>query len=205
MNRKFFTQLFALVALALLSACYPSGPSDVSERDAVVTAFDSARDFASIWTWAMPDIVFVTEGSDDDVTDEFDDLILERVAANMNQLGYVRESNPQVNGADVVVLVSKSKQTSTGWVPGVPPGWCGWPGWGFPGWGCYPPYYPWIPVSVTTGSVFLEMYDPNQGGEELPAIWGALLNGFAGGGAGATRISQGIDQAFAQSSYLGRR
>jgi hypothetical protein len=53
------------------------------------------------------------------------------------------------------------------------------------------------------------MYDPNEGAaaEELRAVWGALLNGLASGSSGtnASRISQGIDQAFAQSPYLGRR
>jgi hypothetical protein len=199
----------AALAVGLLASCYPSGPSDVGETDVAVTAFDSTRDFSAIRTWAMPDEVFVTEGSDADVTDQFDDLILDQVAKNMTALGYVRETNPQANGADVVVIVRKSKQTSTGWVGGGSPGWCGWPGWGYPGWGCWPGYYPWIPVSFTTGSVIVEMYDPNEGAsaEELRGIWGALLNGLASGSSGsnASRISQGIDQAFAQSPYLGRR
>ena len=207
---RIWIQSGVVLALFASLSCYPSGPSDVTDRDTVMTAFDPAMDFGAVRTWAMPDEVFVTEGSDDNVTDEFDELILDRVAENMAKLGYVREMNPEVNGADAVVIVQKSKRTSTGWVPGVPPGWCGWPGWGFPGWGCYPPFYPWIPVSVTTGSVFVEMYDPNKPTKdsepELPAVWGAVLNGLASGSTtSAARIRDGIDQAFAQSPYLGRR
>lgn len=208
LSKKHTLSVSAALAVGLLSSCYPSSPSDVTERDVVITAFDSTKDFGAVRTWAMPDEVFVTEGSDSDVTDEFDDLILDEVAKNMAALGYVRETNPRVNGADVVVIVRKSKQTSMGWVGGGSPGWCGWPGWGYPGWGCWPGYYPWFPVTVTTGSVFLEMYDPNQGAasEELVGVWGAALNGLASSsGSNAARISQGIDQAFAQSSYLGRR
>ena len=198
-----------LVPLFLIAGCYPSGPSEVGEFDVVVTAFDPNRDFGSIRTWAMPDEVFATEGSDEDVTDAFDDLILSRIEANMERLGYVREQDPIVNGADVVVIARKSRRSATSWVGGGAPGWCGWPGWGFPGWGCYPGFYPWVPVQVSTGSVFVEMYDPNAGAaaDELPAVWGALLNGFVSSNAGsnASRITEGIDNAFGQSPYLGRQ
>ena len=207
LNRNHALRAGLTLAVGLLAACHPGEPSSIGETDVAVTAFDKTRDFGAIRTWAMPDEVFVTEGSDSDVTDEFDGLILDQVAKNMTMLGYVRETDPQANGADVVVLVRKSKQTSRGWVGGGAPGYCGWPGWGYPGWGCWPGYYPWASVSFTTGSVIVEMYDPNQGAssEELRAIWGALLNGLASrsSGSNASRISQGIDQVFAQSPYLG--
>ena len=211
-HRGITSILGSLLPMLLAAGCYPSGPSEVGESDVVVTAFDQNQNFGAIRTWAMPDEVFETEGSDD-VTDAFDGLILSQIEANMTRLGYVRERNPEANGADVVIIARKSRRTTTGWVGGGVPGWCGWPGWGFPGWGCWPGFYPWIPVSVTTGSVFVEMYDPNAAVQlpsssetQLPAVWGALLNGFASGTASnAARISEGIDQAFRQSPYLGRQ
>ena len=43
----------------------------------------------------------------------------------------------------------------------------------------------------------------DENGKPSAPIWIAALNGLADAGTTATRIENGIDQAFAQSQYLG--
>jgi hypothetical protein len=193
-----------LLALAMWS-CYPGGPENIAETDLVFTFYDQSADFGSIRTFFMPDKVFVREGSEETV-DDFDGLILSDVARNMEALGYVRERDPQNNGADSVVIVSKVKSTytSVGWVPGYP--W--YPGWGYPGWGWYGPWYP-VGVSYSTGTVFVEFAnadDVNVPEQQVVASWSGVINGILGSSSSATasRVTANIDQAFKQSPYLGR-
>ena len=90
--------------------------------------------------------------------------------------------------------------------------WGGWPGWGFwggfPGWGFL---YPRVTVTVsTTGSLFVDMVNPNQpdnNNQILPVPWSAGANGLvsADEGFNQDRIVSGIDQMFRQSPYLGAR
>jgi hypothetical protein len=207
-NLKLFGIVAALALLGVVWGCYPGGTRDVSESDVVFTFYDTGADFGSIMTYAMPDVVFEREGSEE-TTDQFDDLILSEVAKHLESLGYIREANPDINGADALVVVSKARQTTTsaGWIPG---GWWPWPGWGWgPGWGWWYPYP--IVTSFTTGTVFIDMFDPevvnpNQG-VEIPALWTAAINGLVSSNVSTTttRIISDIEQAFRQSSYLGNQ
>jgi hypothetical protein len=211
MKKTLYLKLFGIVTtLALLSAvwaCYPGATRSVDESDVVFTFYDKGVDFGQIRTYAMPERVFEREGSEE-TTDQFDSLILSEVAKQMSTLGYVREANPDVNGADALVVVSKARQTTTsvGWVPGG--GWWPWPGWGWgPGWGWWYPYP--VVSSFTTGTVFIDMFDPNdtsQGVDQVPARWSAAMNGLVSSNASTTtnRIIRDIDVAFRQSPYLGR-
>ncbi len=143
------------------------------------------------------------------------------VAERMAQLGYVRVTIPDPPGAlppdstpDVVVLVTTigANNQYYVWYPAY--GYWGyWPGWGY--WGGYPGYgwgYPgyWATGSYQTGTVFMDMIDPNKPvGDveppELPVVWTGALNGVLGSSAGAaTRLTDGINRAFDQSPYLGR-
>jgi hypothetical protein len=200
----------ALFAL-LLWSCYPSSPSNVYELDLVLTFNDTQFNFGNIRTYALPETVFELEGSDE-VNRQFDILILSEVDKNMTGLGYTKEPNPEQNGADVVMVVSVSKQTRIygdfSWYPY----WGSWPGWGYwgpwdPGWGLW---YPWNPnVTFTTGSIFIEMVDPSargSHGDKLPVRWGGVINGVLSPSITATsdQIASGIDRCFAQSPYLGR-
>jgi hypothetical protein len=125
----------------------------------------------------------------------------------MEALGYVREMDPQNNGADSVVIVSKTKTdiTVVGWVPGYPY----YPGWGYPGWGWYGPWYP-VAGSYSTGTVFIEFAsadDVNVPEKQVNASWSGVFNGILGTSASATatRITSAINQAFKQSPYLGSK
>jgi hypothetical protein len=203
---------FLLPVIVGLSACYPGGPTSADERDLVVTVFDQNANFGAVRTYAMPDQIIVREGSEE-ISEEAGEFVINEVARNMAQVGYVRELNPEQNGADVVVLVGANRSTNFvaygnwgygSW--GFWPGWGYWPGYG-PGWGIG---YPWVSVgSYETGSVFITMVDPNQPNpseQEIPAIWGAAINGLLGSTAGNQAfITQTVEQAFRQSPYLGRQ
>jgi len=82
------------------------------------------------------------------------------------------------------------------------------PGWGYgPGWGGGYPYVP-VVTSYTTGTLIIDMIDPNNPNtseEIIPIIWSAFLNGLVTGSEASiqTRVTNGINQAFDQSPYLG--
>jgi hypothetical protein len=193
---------FLLFVVLGLSACYPGGPTTADDRDSVVTVFDADANFGAIRTYAMPNEVLVPEDSED-ISDEAEAFILGEVARNMANAGYTRELNPEQNAADVLVLVTANRTRNYyGWVNYPWWGW-GWGPWG-PGWGVG---YPWVSIgSYEVGSVFIEMFDPDKpvpSEQQLPAIWGAAMNGLLGSAAGNQAfIAQVVDQAFTQSPYL---
>src|SRR5262249_46805169 len=87
-----------------------------------------------------------------------------------------------------------------------------WPGWsGFDGYdGSWGVYYPYAYDSVTildAGSLRMELLDQrtaNLSTKQLTAIWNASVDGVLAGDKESIvqRIEKGIDQSFAQSSYL---
>jgi hypothetical protein len=191
----------------------------VDELDIVVTAFDESFAFGSALTYAMPDRIVEIDFDGTGVAGDYDHSlspgILARVASNMAAAGYTREMDPVANGADVVVLVQVSSTLNVDaysyypWDPywGWYGGWDYWGGCPGCGWG-----YPWAPVTTVvtyrTGSIIIEMVDPTatSSTDDGPAWnirWGAILNGLAEGENIAGRVDTAIDQAFAQSLYLG--
>jgi hypothetical protein len=208
--------LAALAAAVVLGSCYPDGPTSVTELDLVTTIHDQDYRFAAQRTYAMPDTITHVEDEDNpgnnvELSREFDAFILQRVAANMSDLGYRRVTvDTAQDSADCAILVSaigvKNFAVSGGYYP---PYWGWWPGWGWGGgWGGW--YYPWYPVvtSYETGTLFVDMVVPdstNTTSEDLIVVWEASINGLLGSGSTTTqqRLRTTIDQAFAQSQYLG--
>lgn len=214
-------RLGAVLGLGLAAAgCYPEVPTAIEDIDVVVTAFDESFDFGANLTFAMPDSVVEIDlsGTDTGSYDHsLDALILARIEENLLARGYTRELNPEANGADVVILAQVSTALNAEAYSYYPydPFWGWYPGWGYwdPCIGCgY--YYPWTPslgtvVTYRTGSVLVEMIDPDAtfetpDGPAFVARWATILNGYAEGNNIAARVGEGIDQAFAQSPYLGR-
>ncbi|GJM28658.1 MAG: hypothetical protein DHS20C17_12930 [Cyclobacteriaceae bacterium] len=192
----------------LLSDCYPGEDFTVEELDTVSTFYESDEDYSSYTTFAVPDSVVRIGGDMDDSEGKFDALILEKVRSNMRDLGYLEETDAENNTADLVVLVELLVQNNTVIAPCYP-GWGWWywpPGWG-PGW-CGG--FPGVPVGqYTTGTITLNMITPGQtfnADEEVQIIWSAFLNGLVTGSDASIqqRIETNVDQAFVQSSYLGR-
>jgi len=204
-----------LVFSVAMSACYPSpGSLTTSDLDVVATVFDDEVDFSANSTFSMPDSVvhLVGEGDRDDVSREFDDLILAEVAKGLTDMGYTRDTvEDKDKPADVIVFVSVTTTQWAGYV-GYPwyPGWGwwgGWPGYG-PGWG---PGYPWYGggavYTYETGTLLVDMIDPgraDEGTEEIGTVWIGALNGLLSSSSSgtATRLTTGIRQMYAQSAYL---
>lgn len=192
----------------LFLSCYPDYGLGISDYDMVLTGYDRSIDFGKLQTYAMPDTVLhpVPEGKTDDLSRDYDELIISRVAENMAKYGYTRITDP-AQTVDVVILLSALKSD---WqvYNYYPPGWWGWYPW-YPG----GPWYPWYPgygtsYEFSTGTLFITMIDPENIDPENKAVstwWGALLNGLAGGDTPSgvrQRIQSGINEAFAISPYL---
>jgi hypothetical protein len=199
------------------AACYPGdGPSNVQDLDVVLTLYDTEVDFSTFRTFAMPDsVVHVGSENGDNLIDlprTYDDLILELAAENMASAGFIREPNPEENGADLVLLVGALGSSSEYWVYqdwwyywGWYPGWGypGYPGYG-PGWGWYYPPYVGT-VKFESGSIVLTLVDPTLvDGEDIPVIWTGVTRGLLEGGGAQGRITYALNQMFTQSPYLGR-
>lgn len=202
-----------LAAAVAVAACYPGDPTDISDFDTVTTLFDGGADWGSFQTYVLPDTIIHVVAEDQDslpISRAYDQDILDLVRLRIEDYGYVAQANPETNPADVVFLVSvAASENWYGWIsdPCGPWGW--WPGWGpYPPWGgCW--YPPSIGVArVNTGTLFVEMVDPNSPVVEqdsvIPIYWTAAMNGLLGGSAAsaASRLNTNINQAFDQSPYL---
>jgi hypothetical protein len=194
-----------LLAAAFLISCYPGDELTVSDTNTVVTVFAKNTDFSGDSTYAMPDTVIhlVSEGDKDDISRAYDATILSDIVSNMDALGYTRVSDPAAADVHILTAVSVRDYTGYAYYGGY---WGYWYGY-YPTWGWYP-YYPsgGVTYSYSVGTIFIMMTDPHQASsadKPAPPIWIAALNGLVDTGTNASRISKGIDQAFAQSQYLG--
>lgn len=202
----------AWAAALLLAACYPGGAETVEDLDSVTTQHDPSASFSTLRTYALPDSIQEvpsTGGQPLPMDHSYDTQILARVAANLDAIG-LRRVDPATGTADVDVLVTFTATRYTEYTSY--PFYDVWPGWnGFAGydasWGIA---YPWASGTATVldaGSLRIEMLDQrtaNPSTKQLTAIWTASVDGvLAGDNASIVqRIEKGIDQAFAQSSYL---
>ena len=202
--------LAVLAGLALLAAgCSPgSTPSDVSDYDVVVTLYAEDADFPSAHTFALVDTVMhiVGESGQDDISRQYDDLILSQVQADMLAQGWTEITAPDsIHKPDVALQVGVATADYVH-IEYWPSYWGYYPGWSYPSYG-----YGWgggsyTAYNYTTGTVIMAMVDlrnPNLDTETLPVMWVGAVSGVAAGtSSNETRIVAGIDQAFAQSPYL---
>jgi hypothetical protein len=201
--------LFIIITLTvLLAGCYPDGPDYAKDTDVVYTVYDQEYLFTAKNTFAMPDkIVVGFEVEGNDTTIEYMNAlyatpILEAIQRNMETYGWTRvnvSANPDM-------LLMPAGLTTTNyfysywydWWYGGYGGYWGWYGW------YYPPYY--TVSSYTTGTLLMVLSDPKQAVENpinrAPAVWIAAANGLLTYSYDLSRVSQSIDQAFMQSTYL---
>ena len=214
---KNFKSAFLLLVVPGLLSCYNSSEDIfLEDLDIVVTSYDESYDFGQARTFILPDSVVRITGEGDDPSDDdggqFDELILDRIRQNLLDLGYTEESDPENNASDLVVVVQTLVVDNYvitdpyffwdywGWYPWFP-------GYGYgPGYGWYYPY-PVVVGAYTTGTIFINMFDPLQVGtqdQQIPNVWLGALNGVLEGSTSGlqARIARGIDQAFDQSPYL---
>ena len=216
-----------LGGIALLEGCYPNDSISTSETDIVLTGYYDSVNFNSLKTYYMPDTIFTVreDTTDKDPIPNQDDY-LQAIANNFAAYGYTRISEVDTaNPPDVMVSVAGLLITniSVGWWYPYYPGW-GWywksstaerstdywypyyPGYYPPGWGWGGvPYY----SSYTTGTLLMEMSNPDDirvidHDTVVPLYWAGALNGVMSSSASGdkSRVLNGIDQAFDQSTYL---
>jgi hypothetical protein len=203
--------LFA--AVMVMMGCYPSGPDYAEQLDLVLTNYDPEFDFASRQTYSLPDRVPIISDEDIDDPDGNDEpdfvdpatatLILNGIRTNMNNLGYTEVDESQ--SPDLILLASAMSTTTLIYYYD----WWYWGGYypGYPGYGWgwyYPGYYPPVFTSYTTGTLFIQLTDPNGQTPtgNIPVPWVGVANGLLDTGNEASRIQSSIDQMFSQSSYL---
>jgi len=202
----------AWVAALLFAACYPGGAETVEDLDSVTTQHDATASFATLRTYALPDTIQEVASSGGQplpMDHSYDTRILARVEANLNAIG-LRRVDPAAETADVDVLVTFTATRYTEYTSY--PFYDVWPEWdGFSGydasWGIHYPYASASATILDAGSLRIEMLDQrtaNPSTKQLTAIWTASVDGVLAGDKESIvqRIEKGIDQAFAQSSYL---
>ncbi|WP_288369667.1 DUF4136 domain-containing protein [uncultured Algoriphagus sp.] len=215
MLKSYKAILFGILLAASQTACVPDGADYVDELDIVYTNHNQEFDFSSQETYSLPDrVIKITSelvegepGYEPEFLDPvYSTTIINSLRSNMNALGY-REVDKSAS-PDLILLPSAVQTDQLyyyydWWY------WNWWfPGWG-PGWGWYyPGYFPPQVVRVRTGSVFIQMVQPagQSPSDKVPVQWTGIINGLLEGTKDqvATRITNGIDQAFSQSQYLAK-
>ena len=207
--RKFLRATgLALAVGAGLAACYPERPSQPNDYASITTVYDTLMDFDSVATFYIPDSV-VHLGSPDNISHVYDSLIIATTAGNMVARGYSRVTDPL--GAD---LTLNPAVTVTDNFDYTTPDWCDVWGWAYP-WLCsgWIPDYPGDVIGYTysTGTIFIAMADLSGGVPPAvtrpSVVWIAGVNGVISGNSSsalASKIEDGINQAFAQSPYIFR-
>jgi hypothetical protein len=189
----------ALTGAAAVVACYPSPDLSIEDFDTVVTVVADDTDFNGLNTYFLPDTV-LHRPDDGSVTRDFDDLIIGDINRNMMQLGYVYERDPWNNPPDLLLVASAITQEQY-------TAYLGWPLFGFGLGGGF--VYPTTGVRYlyTRGTITIDMadgedFDPND--EDFQIVWTASVSGPIEDSRTnkGERITNGIDQAFAQSPYL---
>jgi hypothetical protein len=219
--KKIISTLVPLGAiLIIISSCYPNiGTVYNSSLDTVMTLYDESVDFTKFKTYSMPDtIINICDDPSSSECIELDDKhdanALDLIAKNLEDLGYIRESDPETNGADLFIFVSKVATKNVAGYSYPWWGYWGWyPGWGYPGYPGYPgggwnPWYPWggtVVYTYTTGSLLVEMISTEDLDESTGfanSVWAGGLNGLLEGSDIQNRVKNNINQMFAQSPYL---
>ena len=198
-----------LLGLFLLAGCYPHSAEYVDEYNLVYTNYSTKFDFKAHQTYALPDSVMkitgsVWNGGQIQYVDQLaGDAILNRIRQNMDSRGWTEDV--EANSPDVILLPSAITTTTIDYYYG---GYWGWyyPGYSPGGGWYYPGYYPATLTSYTSGTLMIQMTDPNEisSTHDRPVEWLALVNGLLEGSSSTllNSINTTVDQAFTQSPYL---
>jgi hypothetical protein len=198
-------------SMVLLQACFPYGPEDIEEFDIVGTFYKDGVDFSAIKTYAMPDTIVHIDNSGGDpnlqTSREYDQLVLDQIAANMKALNYERIEDPETADVILTVAVTASGYNLYGdynysdyygyYTPGFGAGY----DYGYTGTGTTSTTY-----DLKTGTVLITMADLDEATDTtIPAYWIALINGVTEQSFTNTsrRLIELINRCFAQSPYLG--
>jgi hypothetical protein len=209
LSRACSTAVPLAVACLLASACESSLVPFNEVGGSVVTVVDDGAALSSARTFALPDTIVDVPLRSDVIGHAADREITSDISAHLVALGWRDVTGDAAARPDVVVLVAASTRTQAGvaydnwygawgylpyWDAGVSAGW----GWGTP--------VDEIPYVYQAGTLFITMLDvraQNGDTQRIPLLWAAAIDGFITDVVTTTeRTMVGIDQAFAQSSYL---
>lgn len=192
--------IYFISLIFLMAACYPDGPEYYEDLDIVFTNHTETFDFASQGTYAMPDKIVKVTGNLADgevpeyIKEPYNSQMLNVIDDNMAALGWEKVSSPE--NADLVLFPAVwSNTTVVYWYDywcWYYPYYCGW-GWGYG-----------YTTSYTTGTFVMTLVptEETEPSIEPSSVWTAAINGLVSGNYTISRITEGIDQAFEQSSYL---
>lgn len=198
----------AVVAVGAL-ACESSLAPFSAVGGSVVTLVDDGAALSSARTFAIADTIVDVPLRSEAIDHASDREIVGKIRAHFVALGWRDVSHDATGRPDVLVLVAASTRTQAGfaydnwygawgylpyWDDGVNATWA----WGMPGGE--------IPYVYDAGTLLVTMLDlRNQDAEarRVLLLWAAAIDGFVTGEITTKeRVLEGIDQAFAQSSYL---
>lgn len=207
MHKTLWALLLTGAAAAGVAACYPERMSGSDAYDSVVTVADTNANFSDFAKFFIPDSVvhLVPVGGTDDIPHVYDSLIVEQIAVNMTARGFKRTlilDSAGVTLNPMVTLEENYDYTTADW--------CVLWGWAYP-WACtswVAGYPPGLDFTYSTGTLLIPMADLRGGvpPAAIPGvIWFAAINGVVDGSTSSTaaaQITDGINQAFAQSPYI---
>lgn len=202
----------------MATGCYPGGADYVEDLDIVITDYDDSFDFSGKNTYALVDSISHVGGENSALDRAFDQEILNQIDANMMDRGYTKYEvgvTHQDSMPDFLMRASavtfSNDVVYCDYYPGYSWGyWGGWgywyPGYGYPGYGWGYPYCG-VGYSFDVGTILIEMVDlnnPNTQDSTFTVVWIAGLNGIESGRTSLdqSRIKNGVDDAFDQSTYL---
>ena len=104
--RMSLLSILILGSMVVLQACFPFGPEDIEDFDIVGTFYDENVNFSSFEFYAMPDTIVKVDASGvvPNQSDQYDNLILSQIEANMGAIGYTRVSSPEQ--AEMILTVA---------------------------------------------------------------------------------------------------
>lgn len=202
----------SFVIAIVLAGCYPGGPENTDDYDLVATNYAEDYNYSQNLTYFIPDtVIHIVDSTtrEEDINRTHDATILSTTISNMNALGYEQIDVDSL--ADIVILpqVLEIQNVSVSWWYDwyYYWGWYPWGGWWGPGYGWYyPGGYP-VVTSYQTGTIILQMIDPDEPTpmpDEIYISWSGYANGIVSSSKNynKSRIVDGIDDMFEMSPYL---
>lgn len=208
--KRFFVPAIILAFTGLIIAScskYPTYTVNTSDMDMVWTNYNESTDFTQYKTYYLADTILIDSTATPEekkAIQEYYESILAEVNSNMQALNYVKvdsSDNPDIGMGISIVTRTNHVVSYSYWY--YYPGYWGWPGYGY--------YYPWGTYlgSYEEGAVIIDMVDLkniDHYNKKINVMWAALVGGVLTGRSNTVisqRLIGGIDQAYAQSPYLG--
>jgi hypothetical protein len=211
--------LVGFAGLAGLGACNNDDNNIVTPvvTKVVTTFHDSAFNFTTLHTFAMPDTVVhfaPLTGTPIDISRQFDQTALDRVRQDLLARGYTQVTDPRTVRPDFVVLVgATAAQSYNAFV-----GYSWFSVWGFySGWGWFAPgfnttwgiVYPWFGVvgvtSFERGTLVVDLIPTasvNPTTRTIRSAWTGVAASLLDGTIDDNTINAAVDEMFRLSPYL---